>query len=296
MVAPATKETTMKTTFCTAALFAFALVSAQATAATDDVPVSIDQTGAIVVPVTINGQGPFRFLLDTGSNRTSIRSDVAERLGLPVVAKTTMVTASGSRLYLVVKLQRTAIGSSAAEGLLAPVMPATELKGMLATIDGIIGQDFLSAFNYTLDYRWKRLTWTSEADGAGADTRLELIDADGRFLLELPADEQHPTALRFVPDSGADVLTVFERNGRTPLALHASRGEAEVTTLVGLAAGKMAVLPTLRVGGATLKNQPVVIVPRDAPDAPAGDGLLPLHFFASVSFNSKERYFVARAR
>ena len=47
-----------------------------------------------------------------------------------------------------------------------------------------------------------------------------------------------------------------------------------------------AVVRELRVGDITLRNQPAVAVMRTETDAPDGDGLLPLHHFASVSFNA----------
>lgn len=40
------------------------------------------------VPVTINGQGPFPFALDTGASRTAISVTVADELGLPQTGRT----------------------------------------------------------------------------------------------------------------------------------------------------------------------------------------------------------------
>ena len=37
----------------------------------DSVRFTLAEGGAVVVPVTIDGAGPFRFLLDTGSSRSS---------------------------------------------------------------------------------------------------------------------------------------------------------------------------------------------------------------------------------
>jgi len=34
------------------------------------VPTRIDHVGRILVPVRVNGQGPFRFILDTGAEQT----------------------------------------------------------------------------------------------------------------------------------------------------------------------------------------------------------------------------------
>jgi predicted aspartyl protease len=41
-----------------------------------------DSAGRVVAPVTVNGQGPFRFIVDTGANRSVLSRPLAERLGL----------------------------------------------------------------------------------------------------------------------------------------------------------------------------------------------------------------------
>jgi predicted aspartyl protease len=51
--------------------------------------------GDIVLAVQLNGQGPFRFLLDTGSTHTAVSAKTAEAIGAPVVARTTTGSAAG---------------------------------------------------------------------------------------------------------------------------------------------------------------------------------------------------------
>src|SRR5678815_1729892 len=41
-----------------------------------------DRLGRVVAPVSINNQGPFRFIVDTGANRSVVSRDLADRLGL----------------------------------------------------------------------------------------------------------------------------------------------------------------------------------------------------------------------
>src|SRR5690349_20565118 len=42
-----------------------------------------DLAGRITVPVRVNGEGPFDFVVDTGANRTVIAGELAAELGLP---------------------------------------------------------------------------------------------------------------------------------------------------------------------------------------------------------------------
>src|SRR5580692_9603373 len=50
----------------------------------------------IVVPVTINGSGPYDFVLDTGSNSTMLDQKLAEELALPRGSDTTSLGVMGS--------------------------------------------------------------------------------------------------------------------------------------------------------------------------------------------------------
>jgi predicted aspartyl protease len=46
-------------------------------------PTRRDRIGRVWVPALINGQGPFRLVLDSGATRTAVTANVAARLGLP---------------------------------------------------------------------------------------------------------------------------------------------------------------------------------------------------------------------
>jgi hypothetical protein len=244
----------------------------------------------VTVPVTVNGQGPFAFLLDTGSSRSAVSSELAASLSLPTVAKTMMVTTTGSQAQPVVSFDSLTVGTASKTNLLVTVIPAPQLRVAIAGVDGIVGQDFLSSFTYTIDYRKKRLSWTAPSADDG-DQRLRLVKEDGRFLVEL---RQLDRTLRLVPDSGATDLVIFERHGVLPLSLAQTGERARLVSMTGAQNARLPVMPWLLVGGVILENQLVVVVPRDEPDAPKGDGLLPLYLFSRVSFNSVESYLTIR--
>jgi predicted aspartyl protease len=262
------------------------------------ITVRIDDTGAVVVPVSINGRGPFQFLLDTGSSHSVISQSLADKLALPFIARTSVTTSTGREWRAVVSLNQTTIGSAQSEGLLASVAPAALLDEVARGIEGIIGQDFLFDLNYTLDYRRKRLVWRDEethVDGV----RLPLIAQEGRYLVRIASgDNDRPVLL--VPDSGSSGFVAYERNGRTAaFALFAAArfggpgSEPSLTTVHSLSGGQLArtlMLRELRLGSLTVRNQRVAIVARNQNDVAEGDGLLPLHLFATVSFNARERY------
>ncbi len=55
------------------------------------VPTGRDGIGRVVAPVMINGAGSFRFLVDTGANRTAISAGLARRRSLPMLAGKALV-------------------------------------------------------------------------------------------------------------------------------------------------------------------------------------------------------------
>jgi len=271
------------------------------------VPIAIDSAGAIIVYVRINDSGPFPFLLDTGASHSVVSESLAERLKLPLVASTTVTTSTGRETRGVVRLHQTSIGVVRSETVLASVAKASHLASIARGIDGIIGQDFLFSLNYTLDYRRRRLIWT---DGGNAEngTRLPLVAQQGRYLVQIAVPGER-TPLLLVPDSGASGFVMFERHDRTRVALRAlappdvNRHEAgssarttSVQSLSGSQTVRMMMMRELRIGDVTVRNEPVAVIARDGVDVDEGDGLLPLHLFASVSFNAREQRLVVRGQ
>jgi predicted aspartyl protease len=268
-----------------------------------EIAVRIDETGAVVVPVTVNGQGPFQFLLDTGSSHSVIGRSLADKLALRFIARTSVMTSTGHEWRAVVSLDQTTIGSARSERLLASVAPSPQLDNVARGIEGIIGQDFLFDLNYTLDYRRKRLVLRDDATH-GDGVRLPLVAQGGRYLVQV-ASANDDTHVLLVPDSGASGFVFYEREGRTtPAALAefaAERFEPRtaarmmaVHSLSGRQSARTLILRELRLGSLTVRNQRVAVVLRNQEDVVEGDGLLPLHLFASVSFNAREQCLVLR--
>ena len=257
------------------------------------VPLAIDPSGTVVVPVHINGRGPFRFLLDTGSSHSVMSRSLAGGLALEFIAKTTVTTTTGRETRPVVRLDQTAIGAVRLDGLLVSVADSAQLAAITPDIEGIIGQDFLFRFNYTLDYRRHRLSWT-DVDALDSGTRLPLVAEHGRYLVSLGSSGGVPLLL--VPDSGSNGFVLDARDGRAPLPLEPAWAFLSVHSLSGRQDARAMILRELKLGDVTMKDQPVALVSRDSGNRLEGDGLLPLHLFDSVSFNARDKQLTIRAR
>jgi hypothetical protein len=254
-------------------------------------PFALLPPGDIVVPVTIDGQGPFRMLLDTGASRSAVTTSVALRLGSRLVGETMMVTPAGRARRPLVLLKRMAIGP----GDSVSVAGMQFADGDLAPgVDGLIGQDVLATRIYTIDYAAGRIVWHDGVDRVTGGTRLDLELTGGRMLVTLPQQANRTAAaddlvLRLIPDSGADRLVLFSHADLPALVsvdvgLLKSAGGARVVQHVRVSG--------LEVGTITLLDQDAALLERTAEDAPFGDGLLPLHLFARVTINGPGRYLV----
>jgi hypothetical protein len=200
-----------------------------------------------------------------------------------------MRASGGTVDCVVVALPRIAVGRVAAEGLTATVLPAGSAGALGPGVDGVLGQDFLSRFRFTIDYGRSRILW-HDAGYVPPGLRLVLVPSGDRWLVELPPAAAGDPAYRFVPDSGADTLVLYGQSLADRLVTDWRPLPAVLGSLTGARALRTGIVDRLRVGGAAIVRQPAVVVP----ERPEGgvDGLLPLHLFDRVFFSAAERYLV----
>jgi len=247
---------------------------AAADKATTSTPIRIDRRGGIALDVRIDDGAPVRFILDTGSTRTVIADDLARALGSTIVATSLLTSSGGAERRPVVRLSSVSVAEAKADDVLALVVPAGQLEAFGDGVRGLLGQDFLSAFSYTIDYRRRRLTWYAAPD-CGAPDAVALVASEGRYVMVLKDDRGR--ALRLVPDTGADATVLFH----AVEPFEAAAGGAVLGGLAGERPAQRAIARRLRVGTTLLRDVPAVVVDRPEPDV---DGLMPMHGFSSASF------------
>lgn len=117
------------------------------------VPISLENYYTIV-PVHVNGKGPYRFLLDTGAGCCIVSDILAESLNLP---KGNVCQATGPEVSIDAydsSVSKLSVGSVSLENLGVMVMNCSHVTGYVHDrIDGYIGTNFLQHFVITLKYR-----------------------------------------------------------------------------------------------------------------------------------------------
>lgn len=102
----------------------------------------------ILVQTTVDGAGPFPFLLDTGSTHTVIDPGLAQQLRTPVIGETSLVTVSDIHNDRLVRLDKVRVGNSEVSELGAIIDKLDEVKLRAPGIRGVLGEDFLSNSTY----------------------------------------------------------------------------------------------------------------------------------------------------
>ena len=109
---------------------------------------------ALVVPVYVNGQGPFQFVLDTGATLTCVDEEIATRLELPEARGVTGVGAGvgGSGAMRLVRVDSLRVGAAAAADVMGCALDLRHIGSLGLEVDGLLGLNFLRAFRVTLDF------------------------------------------------------------------------------------------------------------------------------------------------
>ena len=128
----------------------------------------------VTIPIRIDGQGPWNFVVDTGSQRTVLSRDLAERLALPVRREVTIVSMAGRSSAHTVAVPRLDYGSVTVEGIEAPVLEAANLGA-----PGLLGLDSLHAKRLLLNFRTGRME-ISDSRRAWRDPNAIIVEARRR--------------------------------------------------------------------------------------------------------------------
>ncbi|HYY59550.1 MAG TPA: retroviral-like aspartic protease family protein, partial [Pyrinomonadaceae bacterium] len=255
----------------------------------------------VVVPVMVNGEGPFDFLLDTGTNATIIDLALNKQLALQASDSILLMTVAGSQAVPRSLLQRLALGAKAVENLEILCGDLRDLRSLDAGIRGVLGQNFLSRFNYILNYGERRIEFEEgcEMERALSGARLAFEDDEGMMIVATEPASPKEKALRLVLDSGISSLVIFDASIRR-LGYDVEFG-ASLSVRASTNFGSMDVRPgrirRLKVGSETFRDLPLVLAEGFAvTQGRSIDGLLPARLFRSIYFNHKTKMLILNPR
>ncbi len=261
-----------------------------------------DAASHLTIDVHINGQGPFRFVVDTGAERSVISDIVAANLKLPVGESVTIQGIAKTMVVGSLHADTVSFGPFVRNGVLLPVLPRSTLAA-----DGYLGLDVIDGTRVTFDFKNHALRIEQpkpllRPGDPSLETRIRAKGKAGRLQIVDCMVDSVPAAA-FV-DTGAELSV-----GNAVLfdALRARRRRDTTigtATLTGVTGGEIqaAVVPVTRIKLEDLSFTDGTLAIADVPDFDNWNlkyrpalliGMDYLRQFASVSvdYRAKEIYF-----
>jgi predicted aspartyl protease len=216
-----------------------------------------DHYDRMTVPVRVAGHGPYRFLVDTGADRTAISWDMARELRLthPDMETAVLHSVSGISDVTTATVPVLTIASKQVRNVEAPLLEASNMGA-----DGILGLDSLHSQRILFDFKKETLTIVPSSprmpDVGGTIVVTGRI-RNGRLILANA--KANNVGLTLVVDTGAQI-SVGNEALRNKLFRKAKKsGAVELQSVTGAKInGQYMIVRELEVGGVTLKDLPIV--------------------------------------
>ncbi|MDP9424158.1 MAG: aspartyl protease family protein [Pseudomonadota bacterium] len=125
------------------------------TTITEDVAITTDNADRMTVPVSVGGQGPYDFLVDTGSERTVISRELASRLRLTSGRAAILHSVMGANDVKTVHIPHLKVSSNVISVIDAPALSASNIGA-----DGMLGVDSLRSQRVLFDFKAKTMSIT----------------------------------------------------------------------------------------------------------------------------------------
>ncbi|GGI89747.1 hypothetical protein GCM10007973_27640 [Polymorphobacter multimanifer] len=117
-------------------------------------PLAAERTRSrLFVDVSINDTGPYRFLVDSGADRSVVGTALAARLGLPLAGVAMLQSMAGRSEVQTVEVDSLSLGRATSRAMRLPALPEAWIGA-----DGLIGIDALGTQRILLDYERRRVT------------------------------------------------------------------------------------------------------------------------------------------
>jgi hypothetical protein len=235
------------------------------------IPLEI-RDGRPVVRVFVNHHGPYRFLLDTGSTLNQLDPKIAASIGLTATFNTRLTSSTGVAHVSGTEGVELRVDATAADEQIVLLNSTDSLHQISPELDGVLGQMFLTRYNYLLDMRNKRLVLGASAAPMGTKVMFHLVAGRPVISTSLGA---------LALDSGAHYLTRFGVRGFEDGRQMAT---ASGTTSVG------AITSRLAIAGRTFWRGEAITVSQ-SPETDV-QGLLPITPFKAIYVSNSAKYLV----
>ncbi|MBZ5504154.1 MAG: aspartyl protease family protein [Acidobacteriia bacterium] len=250
-----------------------------------------------VVSLQMNDLGPFDFILDTGTDTTLVDPRLASLLSLAPLDRMTLTTPVGKQVLVRSSLRRVALGSAAVSDVEVLVEDMPELRKLDPHLRGILGQNFLSHFNYALDYRRRLLHLESQNElrDSTIGKRVPLEATGSRMVIQAEMPSLGIAKAHLLLDSGSSDLVLFRKMEQlSPSQLGGN------SSLVNSRSDSLEVamlrIHSLTIGDQHFHDIKLALLSPGAGESRPEDGLLPTILFRALYVNNREGFVIFNPR
>src|SRR6516162_10567481 len=129
----------------------------------DSLRLRLIENAQIIVPVAINGTGPYDFLVDTGAQITTVDPALAEALNLKIEGTTGIIGVGNYARTPFTTLDSVQAGPGVVERVMAVIQDLGQIHLADARVRGVLAGNFLEHFGLLIDYQ-QRLICLDKGD------------------------------------------------------------------------------------------------------------------------------------
>lgn len=228
---------------------------------TEDIRFRNEMYNRMTVPVRLSGSGPYRFIVDTGANRTAISSELASRLNLAAGQSGEMHSTTGVSTVATARLPELQLTRKAVKQIDAPLLQSENIGA-----DGILGTDSLALQRVEFDFQAQTMAVvpanTPDFREEPGTIVVEARRKNGRLIVtEATANGRN---IVVVVDTGSQV-TIANEALRKALRRSDLLPQTYPVDLISVTGDKLTgdymFLRNLEIGGVALTNLAVVFAP-----------------------------------
>ena len=217
----------------------------------------------IILPVKVNGRGPFDFILDTGAGTSLLTPELAQKLNIKVIGSKEGQTAGGKVSVSLARVDSFAVGETKVDDADVGIVDLSQIGKAIGTkIDGDLGYNFFKHLRITIDYRNSEISFYDpkriERFGISAQTEVPIrLASPAKPLILVDTFVNGRGPFQFAIDTGTSTTAITPELAKelavdgTPVG-PVTTGGAHVAVTAGM-------LQTFQVGGAKSNNVQVVV-------------------------------------
>ena len=228
------------------------------TTQTEDIGFKTDRTDRMTVPVLVSGSGPYRFLVDTGADRTAVSRELAGRLKLAAAESASVHSISGVSTVSTATVPAIQLTKKEIRNINAPLLESSNMGA-----DGILGTDSLRSQRILFDFQANSL---SIVPAATPDFRVErgtiVIQGarrNGRLVVTEATANGRPVTVVIDTGSQVSIGNAALRKALLGAKLLKGSDQVELISVTGdRIMGEYMFVKELEIGGVGMKDLAVI--------------------------------------